>query len=266
LIESAVKKYALEHNIPILQPTNLKSPEFLKQLASFGADLQIVVAFRMLPEAVWNMPPMGTYNLHGSLLPKYRGAAPINRAIMQGELETGVTSFKLQHKIDTGDMMFQEKTPIYPDEDAGSVHDRLMHLGASVVLKTVQAIEKGEYKLLPQSDDAASEAPKIFHQDCLLDFTRPAQEVYNKIRGLSPYPGAWCKIEGKEYKILQAAIVHDSSEQPAGSILCNQRNTLKIKCSDGYISVLKIKPEGKKAMTISEYLNGHTLEHTSIDS
>ena len=265
LIESAVKKYAVEHNIPILQPTNLKSQEFLKQLASFEADLQIVVAFRMLPEAVWNMPPMGTYNLHGSLLPKYRGAAPINRAIMQGESETGVTSFKLQHKIDTGDMMFQEKTPIYPDEDAGSVHDRLMYLGASVVLKTVQAIEKGEFNLLPQSDDIASEAPKIFHQDCLLDFSRTTQEVYNKIRGLSPYPGAWCKINGMEYKILQASMIYDSDEHPPGAILCNQKNTLKIKCNDGYISVLKIKAEGKKAMSIAEYLNGHKLNHTSID-
>jgi len=265
LIESAVKKYALEHHIPVLQPMNLKSPEFLKQLASYEADLQIVVAFRMLPEAVWNMPPMGTYNLHGSLLPKYRGAAPINRAIMHGVLETGVTSFKLQHKIDTGDMMFQEKTPTQPDEDAGSVHDRLMQIGASVVLKTVQALEKGPTQLLPQSNEEASEAPKIFHEDCRLDFTRPAQEVYNKIRGLSPYPGAWCKIDGKEYKILHAVMTKDSDHYGIGHISTNQRDTLKIRCSDGYISVLKIKPEGKKTMLITEYLNGHKMQHTSID-
>jgi methionyl-tRNA formyltransferase len=265
LIESAVKKYAIQHHIPVLQPKNLKSPAFLEELAAFKADLQIVVAFRMLPEVVWNMPPMGTYNLHGSLLPKYRGAAPINRAIMNGEMETGVTSFKLQHKIDTGDMMFQEKTPIHADEDAGSVHDRLMHLGAEVVLKTVQAVEKNQITLKPQSDVEATEAPKIFHEDCQLDFSKPIQEVYNKIRGLSPYPGAWCKIDGKEFKILQAQLVTDQDAIPYGSIKCNQRNQMCIKCNDGYISVLKVKPEGKKAMLITEYLNGHKVDNASVD-
>jgi len=265
LIESAIKKYAIQHHIPVLQPKNLKSPDFLEELASFKADLQIVVAFRMLPEAVWNMPPLGTYNLHGSLLPKYRGAAPINRAIMNGETETGVTSFKLQHKIDTGDMMFQEKTPIYADEDAGSVHDRLMYLGADVVLKTVQAVEKGKITLKRQSDEEATEAPKIFHDDCQLDFSKSTKEVYNKIRGLSPYPGAWCNIDGKEFKILQAQMVPSGDGIPYGSIKCNQRNQLQIKCGDGYISVLKIKPEGKKAMLITEYLNGHKVDSASVD-
>lgn len=265
LIESAVKKYAIQHHIPVLQPKNLKSPEFLEELAAFKADLQIVVAFRMLPEVVWNMPPQGTYNLHGSLLPKYRGAAPINRAIMNGEKETGVTSFRLQHKIDTGDMMFQEKTPIHADEDAGSVHDRLMHLGAEVVLKTVQAVEKNQITLKPQSDVEATEAPKIFHADCQLDFSKSTREVYNKIRGLSPYPGAWCKIDGKEFKILQAQMVTNLDDIPYGSINCNHRNQLHIKCSDGYISVLKVKPEGKKAMLITEYLNGHKVESASVD-
>jgi methionyl-tRNA formyltransferase len=265
LIESAVKKYALLHHIPVLQPKNLKSPAFLEELAAFKANLQIVVAFRMLPEVVWNMPPQGTYNLHGSLLPKYRGAAPINRAVMNGETETGVTSFKLQHKIDTGDMMFQEKTPIHADEDAGSVHDRLMHLGAEVVLKTVQAVEKGKITLKPQSDEEATEAPKIFHDDCQLDFSKSTREVHNKIRGLSPYPGAWCKIDGKEFKILQAEMVVNQDDIPYGSIKCNHRSQLHIKCSDGYISVLKVKPEGKKAMLITEYLNGHKVESASVD-
>jgi methionyl-tRNA formyltransferase len=204
LLESAVKKYAVAHDIPVLQPTNLKSPAFLETLRSYNADLQIVVAFRMLPEVVWNMPPLGTVNLHGSLLPKYRGAAPINHAIINGETETGVTSFKLKHEIDTGDVIMSRSIKIEDSDDAGTLHDKLKDLGAQVVLETVNKIANGSVDFQIQSDDEATAAPKIFHETCKIDFHRPVAEVYNFIRGLSPYPAAWCIIDQKEVKILQA--------------------------------------------------------------
>ena len=191
LIESSIKKYAIEHHIPVLQPTNLKSPGFIEQLKSFEADLQIVVAFRMLPEIVWNMPPLGTFNLHGSLLPKYRGAAPINHAIIQGETETGVTSFKLKHEIDTGDVLLRKKVAIDVNDDAGTLHDRMMIIGADVVLETVKRIESGKYTFTKQEDAESTKAPKIFHETCQIDFNKPVDQVYNFIRGLIPYPGAW---------------------------------------------------------------------------
>ena len=190
LIESAVKKYAVEKQIPVLQPEKLKSPAFIDTLKNIKADIQIVVAFRMLPEMVWNMPPLGTFNLHGSLLPKYRGAAPINHAIINGEKETGVTSFKLKHEIDTGDILMQKTIPISDDENAGSLHDKMKMIGAEVVLETVKMIENGDYTFIRQKDELASHAPKIFHETCRIDFNNPIQKIHNFIRGLSPYPGA----------------------------------------------------------------------------
>ncbi|HMT70402.1 MAG TPA: methionyl-tRNA formyltransferase, partial [Saprospiraceae bacterium] len=223
LLESAVKKYAVAHDIPVLQPTNLKSPAFLETLRSYTADLQIVVAFRMLPEVVWNMPPLGTVNLHGSLLPKYRGAAPINHAIINGETETGVTSFKLKHEIDTGDVIMSRSIKIEDSDDAGTLHDKLKDLGAQVVLETVNKIANGSVDFQIQSDDEATAAPKIFHETCKIDFDRPVAEVYNFIRGLSPYPAAWCIIDQKEVKILQASKINEDDENKPTKIISDHK-------------------------------------------
>jgi methionyl-tRNA formyltransferase len=265
LIESAIKKYAVAHHIPVLQPTNLKSQEFIKQLESFQADVQIVVAFRMLPEIVWNMPPLGTFNLHGSLLPKYRGAAPINHAIIQGENETGVTSFKLKHEIDTGDILIQRSLPIEEVDDAETLHDKMKLLGAEVILETVKMIAKGEVTFIPQNDQQATKAPKIFHETCKIDFAQPVDRVYNFIRGLSPYPTTWCMIDGKEMKILKTSkeLANDTVE--AGTIVTDNKKNLKVKCLNGYIVFQTVKPEGKKIMPINDFLNGHKVMSTKIN-
>lgn len=260
LLESAVKKSAVRMGIPVLQPTNLKSEAFLDQLRSCQADVQIVVAFRMLPEVVWNMPPLGTFNLHGSLLPKYRGAAPINHAIIQGEHVTGVTSFKLQHAIDTGDIVLQEEIPIGTDESAGELHDKMMQVGAQVVLRTIQQLESGNIVFHPQQDGEASAAPKLFHLTCKIDFLQPILAVHNFVRGLSPYPGAWCMIDGKEIKILKAKMIPEQDDQPAGFIKSVDKKSLQLKCKGGYLSVLELKAEGKKAMTTGEFLNGYQIQ------
>ena len=259
LLESAVKKYAVAHDIPVLQPTNLKSPAFLETLRSYSSDLQIVVAFRMLPEVVWNMPPLGTVNLHGSLLPKYRGAAPINHAIINGETETGVTSFKLKHEIDTGDVIMSRSIKIEDSDDAGTLHDKLKELGAQVVLETVNKIAEGNVIFIKQSDEEATAAPKIFHETCKIDFDRPVADVYNFIRGLSPYPAAWCIIDQKEVKILQASKINEDDNLKPGKIVTDDKRFVKIKCKDGYISILSLKPEGKRVMNITDFLNGHQI-------
>lgn len=259
LMESAVKKYAVAHHIPVLQPTNLKSEVFIQTLRSFQADLQIVVAFRMLPEVVWNMPRLGTFNLHGSLLPKFRGAAPINHAIISGEKETGVTSFKLKHEIDTGDILIRKKIDILDTDDAGTLHDRMMYVGADVILETVKLIESGKYTFEKQTETEASFAPKIFHHTCKIDFNKPVRSVYNFIRGLSPYPGAWCIIDGKETKIIRAITLPEVDNIACGRIHTDHKKVLKIKCADGYIQVLLLKPEGKKVMPVPDFLNGHNL-------
>jgi len=264
LIESAVKKYAVAHHIPVLQPTNLKSAEFIQALKSYQADIQIVVAFRMLPEVVWNMPPMGTFNLHGSLLPKYRGAAPINHAIIEGETETGVTSFKLKHEIDTGDLLLRKKVPIYEDDDAGTLHDRMMNTGADVVLETVQLIESGKYTFIKQDDTESTKAPKIFHDTCKIDFNKPVTQVYNFIRGLSPYPGAWCIIDEKEVKILKIKQRRASDEMESGAIITDHKKSLEIKSLDGYIQIISLKPQGKKDMSINDFLNGNKISSAAI--
>ncbi|MBK9257348.1 MAG: methionyl-tRNA formyltransferase [Saprospiraceae bacterium] len=261
LIQSAVKIYAQSKEIPVLQPEKLKSPEFLATLKSYDADLQIVVAFRMLPEVVWNMPPKGTYNLHGSLLPKYRGAAPINWAIINGETETGVTSFRLRQEIDTGDVLFQDKIDILPDDTAGSLHDKMMLLGSETILKTVKAVESESVNFTKQDDALATKAPKIFHETCLINFNKSTREVYNFIRGLSPYPGAWTVIDGLETKIIGCK--PEISTQPLipGYIETNQKSYIKIACTDGFIQLQELKMQGKKQMPVKDFLNGYIVKN-----
>ncbi|MFY9154165.1 MAG: methionyl-tRNA formyltransferase [Prolixibacteraceae bacterium] len=267
LSESAVKKYAVEKNLPVLQPEKLKNPQFIEELASLKADLQIVVAFRMLPEIVWSMPPMGTFNLHGSLLPQYRGAAPLNWAIINGEKETGVTTFLLSHEIDTGRILFQEKTEIAENDTLGDIHDRLMIIGARLVLKTVDVLaeEKAEpidQNLLIEHPDKIKHAPKIFKEDCLIDWTKDSESVRNLIRGLSPYPAAWTEfIHPEKQEILTAKIYQanrDNSSLPAapGTLVTDGKKFLKIACPDGWLSVTDIQLSGKKRMKIDELLRG----------
>ncbi len=265
LLESAVKKHAQLNNISILQPKNLKSPIFLEELKAFQADLQIVVAFRMLPEVVWNLPAKGTFNLHGSLLPRYRGAAPINHAIINGDKITGVTSFKLKHEIDTGDTLIQRELKIDDDDTAGSLHDKMMHLGAEVILETVQLIEKGSLKFISQDESKVSKAPKIFHEICEIDFLQSIETVYNFIRGLSPYPGAWFRMEGKEFKVFSVEKKYISDATAPKTIKTDHKKTLSIKCIDGYIGILEFKPEGKRKMPVTEYLNGNQISVDIID-
>ena len=266
LLQSAVKKYALAHDIPVLQPTNLKSPEFINTLKSYHADLQIVVAFRMLPEVVWNMPALGTFNLHGSLLPKYRGAAPIHHAVINGETETGVTSFKLKHEIDTGDILIRRPMPIGENENTGMVHDKMMMLGAEVILDTVKMISSGNYSFIIQKDSEATKAPKLFHDTCQINFDLPVDQVYNFVRGLSPYPAAWCVIDDKEVKILESEKEYLEDKIPVGTIISDHKKYLKVKCKNGYLSLLQIKPEGNKLMTVSDYLNGHKIINREIST
>ncbi len=260
LIQSAVKKYAVEAGIPVLQPRNLKDTAFIEALKRLQANLQVVVAFRMLPEVVWSMPELGTFNLHGSLLPKYRGAAPINWAVINGERETGVTTFFLQHAIDTGDIIFQEKMPIGPNETAGEVHDRMMILGANVVLKTVKAIEQGTVRLQKQDDTAATKAPKIFHETCEIDFDQPAQNVHNFIRGLSPYPAAWTTLDGQTLKILRTTIAGDRPELPPGAFLTDGKKILKVCAADKLLQIHELQLAGKKRMETAAFLNGYAIE------
>ena len=264
LLQSAVKKYALQNNLNILQPEKLRSPEFLEQLKILKADVQIVVAFRMLPEIVWNMPPLGTFNLHGSLLPKYRGAAPINWAIINGEKETGVTSFKLSHEIDTGDIVMQKKISIENDDTAGSLHDKMMHTGAEVILSTVRLLEKGNISFVKQSEELATKAPKIFHDTCQIEFNNTSESVYNFIRGLSPYPGAWTTLDGYECKILKAEIIEKSPSKAPGTIETDHKKSLYISTQDGFISILELKMEGKRLMDIGTFLNGYSLKGDTI--
>ncbi len=262
LIPSPVKEAALKHNLPILQPTNLKSPEFLKELKSYQADIQVVVAFRMLPEVVWNMPPEGTFNLHASLLPNYRGAAPINWAIINGEKETGVTTFFLRHEIDTGSIIFQEKEPIYPDDNVGSLYERLMVKGAKLVLKTIEAVANGKASTQPQDDSMAKKhAPKIFRETCQIDWSQPAEATHNLIRGLSPYPAAWTTLGGKTCKIYQTEVLdHDElKSKEVGDYETDNKNYLYFKTGDGIISIKELQLQGKKRMKIDDFLRGHTL-------
>jgi methionyl-tRNA formyltransferase len=261
LSSSPVKDYAVANNIPVLQPEKLKNPDFLEELKSYKADLQVIVAFRMLPEAVWNMPPIGSFNLHASLLPQYRGAAPINWAIINGEKETGVTTFFLKHEIDTGDILFQEKELINIDDNAGTLYKRLMHRGAGLVLKTVQAIEAGDYTPQPQVfEKETKSAPKIFKDTCKINWQQDADSIYNFIRGLSPYPAAWTELQGKSCKILKAKkFISSSVANNPGAIHTDNKTFLHMESSNGLIAIEELQMEGKKKMSVEEFLRGHKL-------
>lgn len=246
MLPSAVKQYALDHGIEVLQPAKLRDPEFLARLREIGADLFVVIAFRMLPEEVWAMPPMGTFNLHASLLPRYRGAAPINRAVMAGETRTGVTTFLLKHEIDTGDILRQEAIEIGPDENVGSVHDRLMHLGARVTVETLADLEAGTATPRPQDDCEATPAPKIFKEDCRLDPSMRVEQARNHIRGLSPYPAAWTdELFGVTMKVFEA---RRAEEKKAGRLYMD--------FADGTLELTEIQPAGKKRMRGEDFLRG----------
>lgn len=264
LIESCVKKYAVAHGLPVLQPTNLKSEEFHESLREINADLFIVIAFRMLPQSVWSMPRLGTFNLHASLLPKYRGAAPINRAIMEGDTETGVTTFFLQHEIDTGDIIMQKKTTIDPEENLESLYNRLMHIGADAVLETVSRVVDGSIKSTPQPEGEYTPAPKIFKETCRIDWNMPTVRIHNQIRGLSPYPAAYsvCELDNTRkinIKIFQSKCINDvevSESLAPGSIIEDKRK-LMVKTADGMLEILSLQPEGKKRMETKEFLLGY---------
>lgn len=262
LIQSAIKKYALENQLPILQPTNLKSPLFLKKLQALNADLQVVVAFRMLPAAIFEMPPKGCVNVHASLLPQYRGAAPIHWAVINGETETGVTTFFIEQQIDTGKLIFQEKIPIAPAQTTGELHDQLMHLGAKVLLKTVQAIENNTVVPIPQiQTNEQKHAPKIYTDTCLINWENNTTSIYNLIRGLAPYPAAHTFWNNKMIKILHAAPIQSSehTQISPGAFVSDNKTFLHIGTQNGYIEVLNLQLEGKKAMPIADFLRGNKI-------
>ena len=263
LQQSAVKKYASEKGLTILQPEKLKSPEFIASLQSLKADLQVVVAFRMLPEIVWNMPPMGTVNVHGSLLPQYRGAAPINWAIINGETFTGVTTFKLKHDIDTGDILLQEKIEIGEYETAGELHDKMKENGAGLLLKTIMGIAKGNLIEVPQhqtsniKQQTLLHAPKIFTETCHINWNKSAMEIFNLIRGLSPYPAAFTELENKKLKIFKAEKIITNHQAKAGSFETDGKNFLRFACIDGFININELQLEGKKKMNTADFLRGY---------
>ncbi len=258
---SAVKEYALAHNLPLLQPEKLKNEEFLDALRALHADLQIVVAFRMLPEVVWAMPPLGTFNLHGSLLPQYRGAAPINWAIINGEQETGVTTFFLQQEIDTGDLILQKRMPITDGDNAGTIHDRLMSIGAAAVVETVDCIIAGIAPKTPQPQGVTlKSAPKIFKETCRVDWTQSCHQIFNFVRGLSPYPAAWSvlhtddkTIDIKLFEVTREPAAHTLQ---AGQVVCDGKNYLKVAVADGFVKIESLQPAGKKRMSAADWLRG----------
>jgi methionyl-tRNA formyltransferase len=259
--ESAVKKYAVEHGLKVLQPEKLKNPEFLAELKSLNADLQIVVAFRMLPEVVWNMPPMGTINLHGSLLPQYRGAAPIHWAVINGEIETGVTTFKLKHEIDTGDILLQKSIPIADNDTTGDVHEKMKIIGADLLVETVKGLANGTLKERPQASNEHPEtdlkhAPKITTETCLINWSKPVEEVYNLIRGLNPHPTAFMIINEKMMKVFSVKKEITPPAKTEGDYETDGKTFLKFACLNGYIHLLEVQMEGKKRMTIEEFLRG----------
>lgn len=261
--QSAVKQYALSEHIPVLQPEKLKDPVFLEELRSYKADLQVVVAFRMLPEVVWNMPPLGTINVHASLLPQYRGAAPINHAIINGETETGVTTFLLQHEIDTGNILLTEKVDIGSTDTAGILHDKLMAAGARTLLKTIEGLKKNTLIPISQADISTAQlkhAPKIFKEDCEIDWNNSTATIYDKIRGLSPYPTAFTLLEGKVLKIFETEKEIISHDLKPGTYQTDEKTYLKFTAKDGYIHLRRVQIEGKKKMDIDEFLRGYRFE------
>jgi methionyl-tRNA formyltransferase len=270
LIHSEVKKYALEHGLPLLQPEKLKSPEFLESLQVLQPDVQVVVAFRMLPEAVWSLPRLGTFNMHASLLPQYRGAAPINWAIINGETETGVTTFLLDREIDAGKILFQERIPILKNETAGSLHDRIMLIGASIVLRTIDGLAEGKAKPIEQDKlitdpSQLKKAPKIFKEDCFIDWKRSCRDIVNLIHGMSPIPGAYTaiKTDGEEFtlKIFEAEAEEMAHPYKPGEMFIDGKNNLIFTTSDGIIRVKSLQMAGKKRMTASDFLRGFRSEN-----
>ena len=266
LMPSPVKKAALEAGLPVLQPEKLRDPAFLAELANYNADLQVVVAFRMLPEVIWSMPRVGTFNLHASKLPQYRGAAPINWVIINGETETGATTFFIEKEIDTGQMIFQETEPIHAEDTAGTLHDRLMERGADLVLKTVQAIETGTYPRTPQPQAAdLKPAPKLHRETTGINWNQPAATVRNFIRGLSPYPAAWTLVSagdgpGKFYKIYAASVATENPvEAKPGQAYTDHKSKLLIRAADGWLAIDELQAEGKRRMLTGDFLRGNTI-------
>lgn len=262
VVYSPVKQYALDHDLPLFQPEKLRDPQFLEQLKAFQADMFVVVAFRMLPEAVWNMPPHGTFNLHASLLPRYRGAAPINHAIINGDTMTGVTTFLLNHQIDEGKILLQAETPITPNDNAGTLHDRLAAMGRELVVKTLDGIEAGTLTPRPQ-EGTPTAAPKIFKDDCFIDFNRPARQVVDFIRGLSPYPAALLTLTNPQgekvlFKIFDAIAVEDPSGSPK-TLICDEKKVLKIGVSDGFLQIISLQMSGKRKNSVEDFLRGNKL-------
>jgi methionyl-tRNA formyltransferase len=271
LMPSPVKKAALQAGIPVLQPEKLRDPAFLSELAGYNADLQVVVAFRMLPEVVWAMPRIGTFNLHASKLPQYRGAAPINWAIINGETETGATTFFIEKEIDTGQMIFQETEPIYPDDTAGTLHDRLMEHGADLVLRTVEAIETGTYPKTPQpTSDNLKPAPKLHRETTQINWNQPAAAIRDFVRGLSPYPTAWTMLNGKFYKIYAVSVANETLpdgsvvtveqfEAEPGEVYTDHKTKLHVRAADAWVTVNELQAEGKRRMLVGDFLRGNTI-------
>ncbi len=272
--QSAVKGYAVQHGIPLLQPEKLKDPTFLGALEELKPDIQVVVAFRMLPEVVWKLPPGGTINVHGSLLPQYRGAAPINWVIINGEKETGITTFKLQHQIDTGDILLQEKVAITPNETAGKLHDKLKEVGAQLLVKTIKGLANGTLNEKPQSSivnllgdpnqmsgnpnlQVLKHAPKLTTETCKIDWNKPVEEVFNLIRGLSPYPAAFTELKGKKLKILAAEKHLEKGAATPGTIETDNKTFFRFACADGFIGITELQLEGKKKLAVEEFLRGY---------
>ena len=262
LQQSAVKQYAVSVGLPVLQPEKLKNPEFLEELAGYKADLQVVVAFRMLPVAVWDMPPMGTINVHGSLLPQYRGAAPINWAIINGDKETGVTTFKLKHEIDTGDILLQKRVPILEEDNVGSVYEKLMNAGAELLVETVKGLAADSLKEIPQADVAEAalkSAPKIFKEDTRIDWSKSTREVHNLIRGMSPYPVAFTTLLDKGFKIYRSHIELANHGKEVGAYDTDGKTYLRFAAADGWVYADEVQAEGKKRMDIESFLRGSRL-------
>lgn len=259
---SAVKIFATEHNIPVLQPERLKSKAFIAQLKALNPDVQVVVAFRMLPEAVWNLPPLGTVNVHASLLPQYRGAAPINWAIINGATETGVTTFRLKHEIDTGNILLQEKVAILPEDNIGTLYEKLMNKGADLLVTTLNGLFDGTIEEQAQIEsEHLQHAPKIFKEHGLIDFQQPVESIHNLIRGLSPIPTAYTYLEGKTFKIYKSNFEKAQHNQAAGSIDTDQKTYLKFATPDGWLQVLDVQLEGKKRLLIEDFLRGFRFQN-----
>jgi methionyl-tRNA formyltransferase len=262
LQSSAIKLYAVEQGLPVLQPEKLKNPEFVQELRDLDADLHIVVAFRMLPEVVWDMPPLGTVNVHGSLLPQYRGAAPINWAIINGETETGVTTFRLKHEIDTGNILLQKKLPILPEDNIGSVYDKLMHLGGQLLVETVKGLAEGSIKEQPQdaiADSDLKHAPKIFKEHTVVDWNQPAGSIHNLVRGLSPHPAAITKLDGKVLKLYKVHSVGLAPDKEPGTVDSDGKTYLRFATTDGWVYIEELQLEGKKKMDVVSFLRGYRI-------